>query len=105
MPRQPYGTRALTVMCTHPPDRDLHREPICVCDVLLRSSLHGLPMSEWNSGMCDVCKRLDEKIEHYKKVISAMTDQLTIERITALVLDMQTQKASLHPVGPAGPAK
>lgn len=55
--------------------------------------------------MCDRCERLDEKIEHYKKVISAMTDQLTIERITALVLDMQTQKASLHPQGPASPAK
>lgn len=49
--------------------------------------------------MCDRCERLDEKIEHYKKVVSAMTDQLTIERITALVLEMQTQKAALHPEG------
>ena len=55
--------------------------------------------------MCDRCDRLDEKIEHYKKVISAMTDQLTIERITALVLEMQTQKAALHPQHPAGSAK
>ena len=46
--------------------------------------------------MCDHCERLDERIEHYKKVISAMTDQLTIERITALVQEMQTQKAALH---------
>jgi len=55
--------------------------------------------------MCDRCERLDEKIGHYKKVISAMTDQLTIERITALVLEMQTQKASLHPERPGGPAR
>ena len=55
--------------------------------------------------MCDRCQRLDEKIEHYKRVISAMTDQLTIERITALVLDMQTQKAALHAEGSAGAAK
>jgi hypothetical protein len=55
--------------------------------------------------MCDRCDRLDEKIGHYKKVISAMTDQLTIERITVLVVELQTQKAALHPQGPAGPAR
>jgi hypothetical protein len=55
--------------------------------------------------MCDRCDRLDEKIEHYKKVVSAMTDQLTIERISALVVEMQTQKTALHPEGPAGSAK
>jgi hypothetical protein len=55
--------------------------------------------------MCDACAQLDEKIEHYKKVISAMTDQLTIERITALVLDMQAQKAALHPQPSAGSAQ
>ena len=55
--------------------------------------------------MCERCARLDEKIEHYKKISSAMTDQLTIERIAALVLEMQTQKAALHPEGPAGLAK
>jgi hypothetical protein len=52
--------------------------------------------------MCDTCVQLDEKIEHYKKVMSAMTDQLTVERITALVQDMQAQKAALHPQRPAG---
>ena len=55
--------------------------------------------------MCDRCEQLDEKIEHYKKVISAMTDQLTIERIAALVQEMQTQKAALHSEGAAGSAK
>ena len=47
--------------------------------------------------MCDVCDQLDEKIEHYKKVMAAMTDQLTIDGITALVAELQTQKATLHP--------
>ena len=55
--------------------------------------------------MCGACEQLDEKIEHYKKVVSAMTDQLTIERITALVLEMQTQKTALHPDGSAGAAE
>ena len=53
-------------------------------------------MTEWNFGMCDACDHLDEKIEHYKKVMSAMTDQLTIERITALVAELEAQKAKLH---------
>ena len=47
--------------------------------------------------MCGACDQLDEKIEHYKKVISAMTDQLTIARITALVAELEAQKAKLHP--------
>jgi hypothetical protein len=60
---------------------------------------------EWNFWMCEQCDRLDEKIEHYKKVISAMTDQLTIERISILVLEMQTQKSALHPERAADSAK
>jgi hypothetical protein len=60
---------------------------------------------EWNFWMCEQCDRLDEKIEHYEKVISAMTDQLTIERISALVLEMHTQKSALHPEGAPDSAK
>ena len=47
--------------------------------------------------MCDVCEPLDEKIEHYKEVMAAMTDQLTIEGITALIAELQARKAALHP--------
>jgi hypothetical protein len=47
--------------------------------------------------MCGTCDQLDEEIGHYKKVMSAMTDQLTIERITALIAELEAQKASLHP--------
>lgn len=47
--------------------------------------------------MCDACDQLDEKIEHYKKVMSAMTDQLTIEGITALIAELEARKAALHP--------
>lgn len=46
--------------------------------------------------MCEACDRLGEKIEHYKKVMSAMTDQLTIERLAALVAELESQKAKLH---------
>jgi len=47
--------------------------------------------------MCDACDQLDEKIEHYRKVMAAMTDQLTINGITALIVELEAQKAALHP--------
>jgi len=47
--------------------------------------------------MCDICDQLDEKIEHYKKVRAAMTDQLTVERITALIAELEAEKTALHP--------
>ena len=47
--------------------------------------------------MCEACGQLDEKIEHYKKVSAAMTDQLTIDGIRALIAELQAQKAALHP--------
>ena len=47
--------------------------------------------------MCDTCAQLDDKIVHYRKVMSAMTDQLTIERIAALVSELEAQIAALHP--------
>jgi hypothetical protein len=47
--------------------------------------------------MCDACDRLDDKIGHYKRVMSAMTDQLTVERIEALIAELEAQKVALHP--------
>jgi hypothetical protein len=47
--------------------------------------------------MCDTCSQLNEKIAHYRKVMSAMTDQLTVERIAALVAELEAQVAALHP--------
>ena len=47
--------------------------------------------------MCDACVQLDKKIEHYEKVRFAMTDQLTIEGIKALIAELEAQKAALHP--------
>jgi hypothetical protein len=47
--------------------------------------------------MCGICNQLDENIAHYKKIQAAMTDQLTIERIAALVAELEAQKVALHP--------
>jgi hypothetical protein len=47
--------------------------------------------------MCETCNELDKKIEHYRKIALSLNDQLTIDRIKALVAELQAQKAALHP--------
>jgi hypothetical protein len=47
--------------------------------------------------MCDKCKELDDKIEHYERISASITDQLTIDRIKELVKQIKTQKDALHP--------
>ena len=45
--------------------------------------------------MCDKCVELDGKIEHYRRLLSMMTQ--TIDGVKALIERMETQKAVLHP--------
>jgi hypothetical protein len=47
--------------------------------------------------MCDECVKLDQKIEHYKRMIARISDPLTTERVWQLIEDIQAQKAALHP--------
>jgi hypothetical protein len=47
--------------------------------------------------MCDKCEQLDKKIEHYEKILVSIGDRVTVERLVALIDDLQAQKAVLHP--------
>jgi hypothetical protein len=47
--------------------------------------------------MCDKCAQLDKKIEHYETMIVSLGDRVTVERLMAMVADLQAQKAALHP--------
>ena len=47
--------------------------------------------------MCDKCIDLDKKIAHYERISSAITDQLTLDRIKELIKRMRAQRAALHP--------
>jgi hypothetical protein len=47
--------------------------------------------------MCEKCASLDKKIEHYRKLLLGIADQLTVDRIKSLIGDLQAQKAALHP--------
>ena len=56
------------------------------------------PVRSSNGGpMCDKCVELDKRIEHYREITLAIGDELTIERIKALIGDLKAQKAILHP--------
>jgi hypothetical protein len=50
-----------------------------------------------SSPMCDKCEELDKKIEHYRRIRLSIGDQITVERIEALIGDLQAQKAVPHP--------
>jgi len=47
--------------------------------------------------MCDKCEELDKKIEHYETMIVSIGDRGTVERLMAMVAELQAQKAALHP--------
>ena len=47
--------------------------------------------------MCDKCDELDKKIEHYQLILLSIGDQITAERIKAIVANLRVQKAALHP--------
>ena len=47
--------------------------------------------------MCEKCAELDEKIERCERVVVSVGDRVTVERIMAMIEDLQAQKAALHP--------
>ena len=47
--------------------------------------------------MCDKCVELDKKIEHYRRLVAQVTDQLTTERVGKLIETMEAQKVAFHP--------
>jgi hypothetical protein len=46
--------------------------------------------------MCDKCVELDGKVEHYQRMASRITDQLTLDGIKELAARMKAQKTALH---------
>ena len=47
--------------------------------------------------MCDKCVALDRKIDHYEQMLMSIGDRVTVERLMALIADLQAQKVALHP--------
>jgi hypothetical protein len=51
----------------------------------------------WECSMCDKCVALDRKIDHYEQMLISIGDRVTVERLMALIADLQAQKVALHP--------
>jgi hypothetical protein len=45
--------------------------------------------------MCEKCAELDKQIERYERAVVSIA--ATVERLMAMVKDLQAQKAALHP--------
>ena len=47
--------------------------------------------------MCERCTEIEAKTARYRWLISAITDEPMIQRLTAFICEMETEKADLHP--------
>jgi hypothetical protein len=47
--------------------------------------------------MCKKCTELDDKIAHYKRISTYITDQITLDGIAGLIRKLEVEKAALHP--------
>jgi hypothetical protein len=47
--------------------------------------------------MCEKCNHIRETIDRARRLASGITDQLTIERLKAMIEDLRTEKTELHP--------
>ena len=52
--------------------------------------------------MCDKCIELGGKIEHYRKLDAAISDQLATQIIADRIQRMEAQKVQFHPEANAG---
>lgn len=47
--------------------------------------------------MCDKCKEIDERIEHYRRMMGHITDQQFNDRAKKLIAELEGNKKALHP--------
>jgi hypothetical protein len=47
--------------------------------------------------MCEKCKELDQRAEHYRRISASVSDQRVIDSIKELIANIDAQKAELHP--------
>jgi len=46
--------------------------------------------------MCEKCDEIDKKIERYRQIQRTILDQVTVDRTTEMVAELEAQKAVLH---------
>jgi hypothetical protein len=46
--------------------------------------------------MCNKCKDFDDKIAHYQRIASHITDQLTLDGIAAMITEARAKKSEFR---------
>jgi|HubBroStandDraft_2_1064218.scaffolds.fasta_scaffold3433850_1 hypothetical protein len=47
--------------------------------------------------MCDKCEEIEAKVARYRRLADGINDKPTIEQLSALVRNLETEKMALHP--------
>lgn len=47
--------------------------------------------------MCEKCAEIDNRIERYRRLLTGVADQVTVDRAKELIADLESQKVALHP--------
>jgi hypothetical protein len=55
-----------------------------------------LPPDLTGEPMCEQCNEISNKILHYREILKQPFDSLTVERIAALIRELEQRKALLH---------
>jgi hypothetical protein len=55
-----------------------------------------MELQSGDEAMCEKCSELDDRIAHYVRLGSRITDKLTSEAIVELVERMKAEKVALH---------
>jgi hypothetical protein len=58
---------------------------------------HNSNRANAESGMCEKCQAIDERIKHYTALSTRVTDKQTLDGIKNLIEGLEAQKKALHP--------
>jgi hypothetical protein len=53
--------------------------------------------------MCEKCVEIDITIERFRRIQRSISDDLTVDRAKAVIVELKTTKAALHQSGAASP--
>jgi hypothetical protein len=47
--------------------------------------------------MCEKCVEIDKTVERYRKILTSIGDQFTVDRVKELLAELQVERLALHP--------
>jgi hypothetical protein len=59
-----------------------------------------LPPENGPVAMCDKCTEIDNTVERYRRILLAISDQVTVDRTKELIGELEARKVALHPDPP-----